>query len=482
VANVLLVTSNGTGMGHLTRQAAIALSMGDEHKPTIFSLSLGLPLVVGLGIAGEYCPSYDRPWIATRNWNSYLRDRIVAIAKEIEADGVLFDGVAPYPGLAHAARELRHVAFIWLRRGMWKDTNQRALHKGRFFDAVIEPGDLAAEDDHGPTAHLEDAIRVGPISILEPLGPLAREEARRHLALPTEGPVALVTLGSGRLGDVAGPGRVAVETLLAETDWHVAVTRSPVAINQVPVEHARRLTKLSDVYPLARYLSAFDAAVSSAGYNAVHELIPAGVPTLLVANTSTRTDDQTTRAVSLGRQGLALAANDSDLTAVESGVRALLDEGLRSDLHVHGRETITSLTGASETAAAVVSEAEAFHYRRRSAREFAEVQVEKAKNLVRSMLGEERTEKLKRALGRRPTPVHSRSTVEVVSTTGGSFPDRLQLAFVRSLRGGDLHLNQPIEHVIEGASSEYEAQRLEIVHRYYDVVAQSSQGRGNARP
>ena len=469
MTNVLLVTSNGAGMGHLTRQAAIALSMGDEHQPTVFSLSLGLPLVVELGVPGEYCPSYDRPFIASRNWNSYLRDRLVAIAEETGAEAILFDGVAPYPGLAKAARELRRVAFVWLRRGMWKDTNQRSLAKGRFFDAVIEPGDLAGSDDRGPTSTLDDSRRVAPISILEPLGLLPRDEARRRLGLPSDVPVALVTLGSGRLGDVAGPGRVAVETLLEKAgDWHIAVTRSPVALNEVPVEIADRIIELRGVYPLAAYLQAFDAAVSSAGYNAVHELIPAGVPTLLVANTSTRTDDQPARAASLERQGLAIAVDDRDFDGVAREMGRLLDQ--RGPLGARAGETLELMTGASETGSAVADLGDRFVYRRRTPTELVDVQIENAKNLVRGVLGEARTERLKQMLGRRPTPVHERATVEIADAVGDSTPDRLQLAVVRSVAGDHLRLDQPIEHVLAGASDGYAALRQEIIDRYYDVV------------
>ena len=227
-------------MGHLTRQAAVALALSKENNATLFSLSLGLPLATGLGIRGEYCPSYDRPWIATRDWHSYLRGRLIAIVEETGSEAVVFDGVAPYPGIGLAASQLRGVAFVWLRRGMWQaNTNKQQLRKRRYFDLVIEPGDLAANADRGPTAKLSDAVKVAPISILEVLEPLSREEARRQLGLPSDGLVALVTLGSGRLGDVAGPGRVSLETMLRfGPDWHVAVTRSPVALNEVPIEQA----------------------------------------------------------------------------------------------------------------------------------------------------------------------------------------------------------------------------------------------------
>jgi hypothetical protein len=473
MTNVLLVTSNGTGMGHLTRQAAVALSMEPSHDATVFSLSPGLPLVLDLGIPGEYCISYDRPWIASENWKWYLCDRLVAIAEETESQVVLFDGVAPYLALAEATWRLRDVAFVWMRRGMWKEgQNRSSLRRGPIFDLVIEPGDLASEDDIGPTSALEDSVKVGPVSILEPLGLLPRAEARSLLGLPRDGPVALLTLGSGMLGDVAGPGATVVRTLLEKTsDWHIAVTKSPVARHEIPFGQADRLTHLSGVYPLATYLSAFDMAVSSAGYNAVHELTPAGVPSLLIANTSTQTDDQVTRARSLERQGFALAAVDTDLEGVESHLHHLVDDEVRVELGRRASETRGLITGASEAGRMTAVLGETFAYRKRTAERLVHDSVEGAKDLVRGVLGEERVEGLKRVLGRPPKPIYQKATVTLTDKTGGGDADDLELALLHSVSTADLRSDQPIEHLLAGSSAEYEHKRREVIARHYDVVS-----------
>ena len=52
---------------------------------------------------------------------------------------------------------------------------------------------------------------------------------------------------------------------------------------------------LDSTYPMSRYLRAFDATVSAAGYNAYHELIRFGVPSLFVPMRR-QTDDQEARA------------------------------------------------------------------------------------------------------------------------------------------------------------------------------------------
>ena len=73
-ARVLFTTSNGTGLGHLTRSMAIARRLGDELEPLFFTLSAAAPVVERMGFAVEYAPSYATP--ASGNdyrWSRRLR-------------------------------------------------------------------------------------------------------------------------------------------------------------------------------------------------------------------------------------------------------------------------------------------------------------------------------------------------------------------------------------------------------------------------
>jgi hypothetical protein len=471
MTRVLLATSNGTGMGHLTRQAAIALALGADSQTTLFSLSIGLPLAMELGLTGEYCPSYDRPWIASNAWNSYLRDRLGAIIEETRSEVVVFDGVAAYPGIGKTSSALRDVAFIWLRRGMWqRGSSTKQLRRSGFFDQVVEPGDLASDADRGPTATAEGVVRVAPISLVEVLPPSDRAEARRVLGLPRDREIALVTLGSGRLGEITGPGQMAIRELLEGSDLHVAVTRSAVAANEIALEHGDRVSVISGVYPLVPYLSAFDLAVSSAGYNAAHELVPSGVPTLFVANTSTRTDDQEARASRLAELGLALSARDDDLPGIGTETKRLLDPGLRAELAASAQGTRPSFTGASDAARYVTSFARSFTGRRPTLSVALGEGVQSAKDKVKDLLGEERTNSLKRLLGRGPTPITHRATVRITDDAPATVDEPLPLLVTESLDRDLLSGRYPVEHLLPGSSPEYRQRRLDLVRMYYDIV------------
>lgn len=471
MTNVLLATSNGTGMGHLTRQAAVGLALVEDHHPTLFSLSIGLPLAMSLGLNGEYSPSHDRPWIASKAWNGYLRERLSAIIEETSTDVVLFDGVAAYPGIGQASSALREVAFIWLRRGMWrKGMNPKQIRRANYFDRVVEPGDLAGDADEGPTAGVRGVTRVSPISLVEVLGQLPRDEARRALGLPVDREIALVTLGSGRLGDVTGPGEVAIRALLEESELQVAVTRSAVAENDVPVAQADRVTVIRDVYPLVQYLGAFDLAVSSAGYNAVHELVPSGLPTLFVANTSTRTDDQETRSRRLSELGLGLHAEDNNPTSVANGIRRLLDRSRREDLSAAAAATRSQVHGAAETGRLVTGFADGFTRRRPRLSVAVSEQTQRAKDAVKEVLGEERTNSLKQMLGRHPTPIAHRNEVRLVDQITELSDGPVPLLVTEELTGEMLRRPTPVEHLLPGSGAGYREQRLEMINTYYDVV------------
>ena len=326
---ILFATSNGTGLGHLARAMAIARRLPEDVAPAIFTLSAAAPVVARMGFPVEYMPSYRQPGSGSDwQWNMRLRHRLELLLAELRPDLVVFDGVHPYRALTHVLTARPEIPAVWCRRPMWRrGRGEAALGRAGAFAAVLEPGELAAAQDRGATvARRGEAIRVAPIAFLDREEMLDRDLAERELGLEPGGVNALVALGQGAELDRAV--QASLRVLAASTGVRVAAIESSLAPGlDVPegVVHVR------GSFPVARYYRAFDLAISAAGYNAFHELLAAGVPTLFVPM-SRESDDQAARARWASGAGVGLAVPDAAPPAIEGALEQLLDPARRREI------------------------------------------------------------------------------------------------------------------------------------------------------
>lgn len=443
---VVLATSNGVGMGHLTRQLSVALAGSATLDVTLLSLSGALPTVARAAADGrlpgaervrfEHCASRTSPWqgrgaslVAWRTaWDAYFADRLRALVAETGARVVAYDGVVPYAGLLAARRSLPGTAFAWVRRGLWQDGVGAAwLARASCFDQVVEPGDVAGQ--HGPTVGERDVLRTAPVSLTAHLPPAGRAEARASLGLDPDRPALLLSPGSGAYADVSTLVRRVVALLGARgPHWQVAVTRQAIARHDGVGDTAAgpRVVTLQGVYPLSRSLAAFDAAVGAAGYNTVHEHAAVGLPTLLVPSTAHETDDQVHRARALAAAGAALVAEDD--AALDAGVERLLDPGVRADLAA-ACARLPAPGGAHEIAA-----------------ELARLGAGRRAPARPTRLG--------------PAPLRRWASLPLARRRGPA-PLTTDLDEVDALGP------RPVEHVVPGASEAYRAQRARIARHLY---------------
>jgi UDP:flavonoid glycosyltransferase YjiC (YdhE family)/glycosyltransferase involved in cell wall biosynthesis len=319
---VLFISSNGAGMGHLTRLLAYARHCASNVESHFLSLSQAVPIVAQFGYPYEYLASAIASGLAPQRWHSYFATAVSATIQRIRPSVVVFDGTWPYEGIRRVRAEHPDVLWVWSRRGMWRaGKNRGQLEKSAWFDLIIEPGELAQAGDRGATAHAK-AHRVGPVTLLDVAELDSRADARAALGLNTEAPMALVSLGAGNINDTrADVG--AVVASLRELGVDVCVTEPQIAARAgVPDDvHVVR------DYPLSRRYRAFDLAVSAAGYNSFHELLRFGVPTLFVPNRATALDDQEGRARFAARQGWAYLLDVVTVDRATSQLAALLDDG-----------------------------------------------------------------------------------------------------------------------------------------------------------
>lgn len=353
---LLFITSNGAGMGHLTRTLAVARALREMHSESIFfSLSQGVPVVQDQGFPFEYMGSSAAMHVAPSEWNTYFIQRLENILTRTTPDAVIFDGTVPYNGLVQVLKGL-DIYRVWIRRGMWKrESPAKSIRREQYFDLVVEPGEYATEYDEGPTKTHATAEKVGPITLLNPDELLSREEARKALGMDAGSKSILLTLGAGNINSIEDLQEFILSHVAEHhPGWSVYLTRPP--ISESIGDSSLNVLK---TYPLARLANAFDFAISAAGYNSFHEWISMHIPTLWIPNTATSIDDQLARARwahETGR-GYALLGAESTGQEAHDEMASLIDCLIRDDTRVRMREKMGDLdpsNGAAATASLIL--------------------------------------------------------------------------------------------------------------------------------
>ena len=330
---IILATSNGIGMGHLTRASAVAAELKSFANPIIISMAAGVVEVPKIaGVRFEYVPGRDRKWMGRFAWDRYLRDRIVALIDETGAKIVSFDGVVPYPGIIGIKSIRPDVKLVWVRRGFWQISSRSYLLslQSKMMDLIITPGDFGQSYDNGPTVNRNDDVLVAPISIYDSKTALSRQAARNLLGIDQSRPAVLVQLGVGE-ADLNAKMNAALSGLLNWPNLQVVLTKEPIDANGKQLAPVGLDIKIIRHFPLANVLAAFDAAICAAGYNSVHEELAAKIPTLFIPNIR-GTDNQVARAAWAADNQMALSVDQSDLKQITATVAQLAVQSVRDNL------------------------------------------------------------------------------------------------------------------------------------------------------
>ncbi|MDZ5076983.1 hypothetical protein [Nesterenkonia sp. HG001] len=350
---VLFLTSNGAGMGHLTRLLSVATRLEGQAEPIFASLSMGAPVVAQYGIPFEYIGSSGAMSMETSPWNDLFKERFKRLLDDVQPDAFVFDGTWPYKGLMAVLRH-RPVEKIWMRRAMWRpEVPGKQLDHAKFFDLIIEPGEFASDYDRGMTTNLTDAARVAPITLLSGDDVLSRTSARDELGYGQDDRVVLITLGAGNINDIGGLQSALLNWFTNNAPgWRVVMTKPPIAQGD-SIHDIETL----QVYPLARYTKAFDVAVSAAGYNAFHEWVAGDLPTLWVPNEATMTDDQVARVRWAADAGVGAQLESEDVNSVARALE-LMTQDSTLDLMREKLAALPKVNGAVEAARMIMGKRE----------------------------------------------------------------------------------------------------------------------------
>jgi UDP-N-acetylglucosamine:LPS N-acetylglucosamine transferase len=434
-------------MGHLARATAVAEELKNTAQPIIVSVAGGIAEVPAIiGIPCEYIPGKARRWMPAHRWDRYFRDRLIAIADETGARVISFDGVVPYPGFIATKLKRPDLSIVWVRRGLWQKNILRfALpFQSRLVDAIIEPGDIARAYDNGPTSKRKDAIVTSPVSLYSKVRTHSRDDAGKILGLDSNRPAVLVQLGTGDT-DMNEKMHAALSGLLAWPGLQVVLTKNPEDAQGRSLVPAGLETKIQRYFPLADVLAAFDGAIAAAGYNSVHELLPAQIPTVLISNIR-GTDDQDARAKWCHDHGYALRADHANLSDITATVKKLSDDSVRNNLRSKCAE-LSDTNGGKQIAEILINLANSATKKpsKRITRFVATQAIHKATYLFRLI-----------------RPYKKIATLEDKSIL---FSQEISAEYLRTHIKG----NQRFEHLIDGASKNYVSARHEIASKAYDL-------------
>jgi UDP:flavonoid glycosyltransferase YjiC (YdhE family) len=348
---VLFFSSNGVGMGHLTRLLAVARRMGPDHEPVFLTMSQALPIVEQAGYPVEYLPFHIYANVDQKNWNLWLREQLEQILDFHNPAAVVFDGGNPYAGLIDAILP-RDIRLIWIRRAMWREeqNNDSAIYRQRFFDLVIEPMDIAESRDRGATTHNQvTTLRVPPIRLLDEHEILSRAEACERIGLDPSKPAVLIQLGSGSNRDIVSIIDAVLNRLSKNPDFQPVLAEWMIAPKSLDLwPGARRLRG----FPLSRYFNAFDFTISAAGYNSFNEIISFALPAIFMANSHATMDDQDGRAAFAQDNQAAFHIPELESQKVEPLIDLMLDPELQSIMRSNCSR-LAMENGAERAAAAI---------------------------------------------------------------------------------------------------------------------------------
>ena len=432
-------------MGHLARATAVAEELKGVARPILVSVAGGIAEIPSTtGIPCEYIPGKTRRWMPAHRWDRYFRDRLIAIADETGASVISFDGVVPYPGFIATKLKRPDLTIVWVRRGLWQKNLLRfALpFQSRLVDLIIEPGDIARSYDHGPTSHRKDASLTSPVSLYSKTRALSREDARKELGLDANRPAVLVQLGTGD-SDMNEKMRAALTGLVGWQGLQVVLTKNPVDAQGASLVPDGLDIKVQRYFPLADVLAAFDGAIAATGYNSVHELLPAQIPTVLISNIR-GTDDQDARAKWSNDHGYALRADHANLSDITATVAKLSDAAVRQRLQSKCAE-LSNTQGGSEIAQILLSLAKSTEKKpsKRVSRFVATQVIHKITYLYRLI-----------------RPYKKGATVDSGATL---FSREIDADYLRTHIKG----SQRFEHMIVEGSQSYIARRHEIANKAY---------------
>ncbi len=339
----LFYAVNGLGLGHVTRLLSIARALkrlSPECEVLFLTSSEADHVIYREGFAAVKLPSKTIRERCGLRKGSYLKLVQTVTWNTLAAfdPDVLVVDTYPTGSFEELIPALR-----WRQKNVFVFREQREESAGsqllqaslRLYDLVLIPHEDVSQV--GPLPEPAKARAVGPILIRERQELPSRAQARQTLGLPEDATLLYASFGGG--GD---PEAARALTLTAQVARELPGVRLVVGAGPLRREPP----------PALDFLPAFDAAVTAAGYNAVHVLLYAGVPSVFVPF-ERMVDDQEKRVREVAEAGAGLACAPLTREGLTRAVRELMNPATRERLRGAARKKVAR-NGAEPAARALL--------------------------------------------------------------------------------------------------------------------------------
>lgn len=352
---VVFYAVNGLGLGHVTRLLAIARQVRKllpASEILFLTSSEADDVVAREGFAAFKVPS--RTLRASAGLSSGTHARLVQTVTlnllAAFAPHLLVVDTFPAGTLQELLPVLRwdlRKAFVFRAQKPDKAHSPAMQNTLRLYDRILIPH--APGEETIPLPPGSDAVWTGAILIRGRDDALTRAQARMRLGIAPEARVLYLTWGGG--GDAAA-GRVMEQMMQVVADcpeWMPVVSEPPLdfasRLRQSGVQTVRH-------FPLAEWFPAFDAAVASAGYNTVNELLHFGIPAILLPF-ERALDDQFARAERVAQANAGICFPSFDADALRAALALFADDGRRAEISRNAQSRIPD-NGAERAANALI--------------------------------------------------------------------------------------------------------------------------------
>ncbi|KKJ01618.1 glycosyltransferase [Prochlorothrix hollandica] len=346
----LFYAVNGLGLGHLTRTLALARQLRRRSPQSQF-LFLTTSEADGIlwqeGFASVKLPSRMAAKPSGLRYGSYNRLIHTVVVNTIAAFQPHVLVVDTFP--AGSAQELLPVlrwdgkrVFIYREQKAEVCTDPWFQQLLALYDQILiphSPGELEL-----PLPPDVPVQWTGPMVVRDRSEALDPQAACDRLGLPRDRPLIYVGFGGGGDPDYGSLLQWVLTQAPDFPQWQFVAAQPPLGRLNLDILPQSPNISMIRYYPLAECWSAFQGAISAAGYNTVAELLHHQVPTLWVP-LKRGVDAQDQRVDRLVAQGWGWRVDPQDTTALEMALQALTDTGARSAKR-HALATLDQGNGA----------------------------------------------------------------------------------------------------------------------------------------